>query len=255
MNENERMCDNDSLDSRDSYGREVSPETLDVLKRDIDLLINSLTPTSIDEYDEHTTARRYNASFGDDGYFVGVAGRVIFFGGFPVEMSVDITRGAESDGSDWCSDFLFNYRKIVRGDEPLTIGDAKAAAARSEEIFYFADNAAIDEREKELLEGVRFDGDSSPEGVVLPKLGVTPSGEVYTDGVELSVEKRIGKLSIRGTFSFEDDASLSVFERRMAAQRQAQEEIGRDLTEDRAQKVIAAIDRIYHKNIQSELGI
>lgn len=155
---------------------------------------------------------------------------------------IRIMRGIGDVGSDIDSDFVFTISND--SEEPLTINtETGEVTSGVREAVEFADNAAIEARQQELLDDLMFDGSAST-GIVIPKLQMTPSGEIYEDGSLTLGQKQLGELCVKTTVSHVNEDDRRVFERQSAASAQARKDIGTELTTGRMARVTEVLRRI-----------
>lgn len=220
-----------------------SPEELEQFHNTLDDFLLSLPKEVVDERGGWSTVLcRAEVADGDHKVYV-VATLICREQSCVVSREfVRIMRGVGDVGSDIGSDFELTIRNV--SGEPLTVNTETGEVTSGVcEAVEFADNAAIEARQQQLLDDLMFDGSTST-GIVIPKLQMTPSGEIYEDGSLTLDQKRLGELCVKTTVSHVNEDDRRVFERQSAAFAQARKDIGAELTTERMSRVTEVLRRI-----------
>lgn len=229
--------------------QEASPESVVALHNTLDTFLTELQPRSSEDLGDGWSFRSYDATLPDGSYLVNINGAILYHDklGVVQRTLLRIDRGATSAGTEMSSDFGFIIEDVaaMRGDK-LELDDNGTVVAGSDERYSFSDTVRIDERKKEILKDDAFNGTSSTEAIVTPNFQVTPGGDIYQDGVEQSSEtKPMSELSLGLTLRFNNENEQQAFDRKIAAWEQARKEVGTNLTEDRVDRVIDTLTRLY----------
>lgn len=150
------------------------------------------------------------------------------------------------------------WRTIYYNDNNNPVNDFKFSMGHSLDGWISGDDPEIflkeigkyDARVDELLADPTFKevSTSGQPAIILPTFEVTSSGEIYEAGVEVAHEKKIGEIGIGAVFYYdsEEEAKKGELEDRLirAAIEQARKEFNNTVTEEKAWKLLAAIDRI-----------
>jgi hypothetical protein len=226
---------------------QASSETMTALNNTVNTFLEALPPKQVEEQGDGWSYRQYDTDLTDGDAFVRITASVVCHDEFGLVQRpmVEIIRGVAQDGPDMSSDFSFSIRDAaIWNDEPLTLDDDGNVIAGSDERFSFIDKVAIDARKKELLADPSFDGPS--QAVTLPNMQTTPSGEIYQDGVEAVTHSNpLPGIAISSTFRCANDEVAANYQRQMAVVEQAYRDVSTELTEERAERIIAMLARLY----------
>jgi hypothetical protein len=241
-----------NFNTSSNHESRVSPETMTELNDVLASLLDKIPPRDAEEFDGGWSSRSYDNSFADGDHFVRVAGIVTYHDKFGIAQRpmLRIHRGTDTTGPNMSSDFDFYIEDTaVTGNETQTIAidDSGKAILGADEKYLFADNTAIALRGHQLLEDVTFDGrETSVHSVAMPNLKVSPSGEIYEDGIEETAHIQLmSEAALTLVLSSQNDDDRRVHERRMAALDQARKDVGTELTEERAGVLIDTLTRLY----------
>ena len=150
------------------------------------------------------------------------------------------------------------WRTIYYNDNNNPVNDFKFSMGHSLDGWISGDDPEIflkeigkyDARVDELLADPTFKEISTPgqPAIILPTFEVTSSGEIYEAGVEVAHEKKMGEIGIGAVFYYknEKEAKKAELESRRirAAIEQARKEFNDTVTEEKAWRLLAAIDRV-----------
>ena len=227
-----------------------SSEQMAALRNSLDNLFGQLKPRRVEECGNGFTIKNYDVTAPSSGKFVHISAAMLQHDAAsnPIQrIYVSVGRGSEEVGPDMFDDFECTIQDTASLDgQKIEIGDDGIAIVEPREAIHYMDNAAIDARREEILEDKNFDSISS-RGVVLPNLQLTPSGEIYQDGVEVADNfspKSLPELAISSSFMFNTDEEAAKFQRSVAASEQARREIGTDLTSERIKKLTYFLDEL-----------
>lgn len=227
-----------------------SSEQMAALRNSLDNLFGQLKPRRVEECGNGFTIKNYDVTAPSSGRFVHISAAMLHHdtASNPIQrIYVSVGRGSEEVGPDMFDDFKCTIQDTASLDgQKIEIRDDGIAIVEPREAIHYMDNAAIDARREEILEDKKFDSISS-RGVVLPNLQLTPSGEIYQDGVEVADNfspKSLPELAISSSFMFNTDEEAAEFQRSVAASEQARREIGTDLTSERIKKLTYFLDEL-----------
>lgn len=227
-----------------------SSEQMAALRNSLDNLFGQLKPRRVEECGNGFAIKNYDVTAPSSGKFVHISAAMLHHdtASNPIQrIYVSVGRGSEEVGPDMFDDFKCTIQDTASLDgREIEIGNDGIAIVEPREAIHYMDNAAIDARREEILEDKNFDSISS-RGVVLPNLQLTPSGEIYQDGVEVADNfspKSLPELAISSSFMFNTDEEAAEFQRSVAASEQARREIGTDLTSERIKKLTYFLDEL-----------
>jgi hypothetical protein len=161
--------------------------------------------------------------------------------------------GSQESGPDMYDDFHFTIEDsaVWRNERREFTFDDETGELEEEypKSYYFHDSEAIEKREQEILDGQEIIPPAPlPNEILLPNLKTTDAGDIYQDGEILSSHSNpVPGLGISMGFSFRYELDRMEQERKWAAERLAEEQVGTGLTEDRAQRIIGLLTEAYFK--------
>lgn len=237
--------------AKEPHEQSLSPEIISSLemRTQFDDRLNeflvSLPSTALDK-DGDWCIMECAHDFTDGSHVVCVSALFLYHLNFGVVRRefVRIKRGTGDHKAQVDDDFSFEVNSTTSLDEPVSFDDAgKLIMPEAAERMVFRDNAAIKNHMEALLDDLSFD-DRTPIGVTLPRLQVTPGGEIYKNGVEAVGYQQLGAVGVGFMVGFCNEDEQDVLERKAAAYWRAFTGVGTGLTEERMARVIAVMERI-----------
>lgn len=218
-----------------------SAEQLEAVRVSLDTLLGKLEPSRIEECKNGFYIRNHEATMPLGTKIVCISALTLQHQKAlnPIQRTyVSIRLSSEENIS------FDDFELIIQDNEPLDgrtfeIGGDNIAVVEPHEEISYIDYLAIYERQEQILADPNFD-DFSSRGVFLPSLRQTPSGDVYQEGIEVAdttSPKSLHELSTSCVSWFGTEEEALRHQRRMAAYHKASQEVGDDLTSERAEKI------------------
>ena len=232
--------------SGDNEQNPLSPEKLALLDTAIKTLLGEIQPTEIYDIDEMVSIQSYDTfiALPRSGGFLTLNGSMLHHQdhGLTAPAILTISHGSRPYGPSKTNEFQFVVSDSTLFDEATPSIDDNGLVVNSQPRRYFVDHKAITTRANQLLDDPNFSPVGFPAGTtILPNMEVLPTGDISTDGETLFSQKYIGGVSVTTSVDLTDPEQAANVQRWLAATDQAKQEIGIDVTDERAERVIALL--------------